>query len=459
MKIGFLPLYIELYDKIGYAARTRLEKFYETLACAFEKCGVDVIRTPFCRLASEFSEAVAVYEREGADCIVTWHAAYSPSLESIDALTATSLPIVVMDTTETFDFSPLQDSGEISCCHGIHGVMDMCSMLRQRGKTFAIAAGHYPQSDVLERVIGYVKAAVAARALSGSKVGILGTSFPGMGDFGISDEELEAGCGVKVVYGNGTEIAELKAAVSEDAVSAEVKEDLNGAVKLNEFTEETHRLTVRNCLAVRKWLEKNGLDAFSVCFLDITPELGLDIMPFMETCKAMARGIGYAGEGDILTAALVGALMKGFDTATFIEIFCPDWKNNTLLLSHMGEANYALVEDKPALKELNFIFGEASNPIVGYARYREGKATFVNLFKGADGYKLLVSPVQIQGSDGEDRFVSSIRGWMRPAMPISDFLEKISEAGVTHHSALVYEATPEQLAFFGRLLGLEVISI
>ena len=41
MKIGFLPLYIELYDKIGYAARTRLEKFYETLACAFEKCGVD----------------------------------------------------------------------------------------------------------------------------------------------------------------------------------------------------------------------------------------------------------------------------------------------------------------------------------------------------------------------------------------------------------------------------------
>jgi len=459
MKIGFLPLYIELYDKAGSTARARLEPFYETIACAFEKSGVEVIRTPFCRLASEFAEAVAGYERERVDCIVTWHAAYSPSLESLDVLASTALPIVVMDTTETYDFSPAQDPAEISYCHGIHGVMDMCSMLRQRGKIFAIAAGHYPQSDVLERVIGYAKAAVAARALPGSKVGLLGTSFPGMGDFLISDEELDARFGVKVVHGDGAEIAALKAAVSEEAVSAEVQEDLNGAVKLNDFTEETHRLTARNCLAVRHWLEKNDLDAFSVCFLDIAPALGLDIMPFMEACKAMARGIGYGGEGDVLTAALVGALMKGFDTATFVEIFCPDWKNNTLLLSHMGEANYALIEDEPALKEMNFIYGEASNPIIGYARYRAGAATFVNLFKGEDGYKLLVAPVQMEGSDGEDRFADRIRGWMRPEIPVSAFLEKISEVGVTHHSALVYEATPEQLAFFGRLLGLEVICI
>ena len=459
MKIGFLPLYIELYDKVGYPARKRLEPFYETLACAFEKNGVDVVRTPFCRLESEFAQAVATYEQEKVDCIVTWHAAYSPSLESLNVLAATSLPIVVLDTTETFDFSPTQNPNEISCCHGIHGVMDMCSMLKQRGKAFAIAAGHYPQSDVLERVIGYVKAAVAARALPGSKVGLLGTSFPGMGDFLISDEEIDTRFGVKVVHGDGAEIAALKEAVSEEAISAEVQADSNGAVKLNDFTDETHRLTARNCLAVRHWLEQNNIDAFSVCFLDITPALGLDIMPFMEACKAMARGIGYAGEGDILTAALVGALMKGFGAATFIEIFCPDWKNNTLFLSHMGEANYALVEDKPALKELDFIYGEASNPIVGYGRYRAGAATFVNLFKGQDGYHLLVAPVEMVGSEGEDSFVDSMRGWMRPEMPVSDFLEKISEAGVTHHSALVYDATPEQLAFFGRLLGLKVIRI
>lgn len=45
-----------------------------------------------------------------------------------------------------------------------------------------------------------------------------------------------------------------------------------------------------------------------------------------------------------------------------MEIFCPDWENNTLFLSHMGEVNYALIDGRPALKEMPFIYGEAKTP-------------------------------------------------------------------------------------------------
>lgn len=82
MKIGFLPLYIALYDTSCPELRGRLEPFYERLSRAFEDKGVAVIRSPFCRVEAEFRAAVARFEEEGADCIVTWHAAYSPSLES-----------------------------------------------------------------------------------------------------------------------------------------------------------------------------------------------------------------------------------------------------------------------------------------------------------------------------------------------------------------------------------------
>ena len=70
MKIGFLPLYIALYDESGATSRDRLEPFYETLACAFEQKGVEVVRSPFCRLAPEFAAAVAAFEKAGADAIV-----------------------------------------------------------------------------------------------------------------------------------------------------------------------------------------------------------------------------------------------------------------------------------------------------------------------------------------------------------------------------------------------------
>lgn len=453
IKIGFLPLYIKLYDDCGLTIRERLEPFYESLAEALEDEEFDVIRNPFCRVKDEFAAAVAKFEAEGADCIVTWHAAYSPSLESIDTLAGTKLPIVVLDTTETYDFSPAQDSGEINICHGIHGVMDMCSMLGRAGKPYAIAAGHFPTSDVVKRAARLVRAAAAANSLAGTRVGTIGGSFDGMGDFLISDEELLSRFGVTAVYADGNDIKALKESLSEDEIAAEMKWDLDNMRRLNDFGEDVHRKTVRNCLAVRGWLEKEGLDAFTVNFREIRPESGLEIMPFMEACKAMSRGIGYAGEGDVLTAAITGALMRGFGDAAFIEIFCPDWKNDTLFLSHMGEFNLALSGAKPEIKEIPFVFGEADDPVVAYGYYRSGDAVFVNVYRDSEDYRMLISPVTMVDGEGAN-FEGTVRGWMKPPIPVADFLAAISEAGVTHHSSLVYGASVAELEYFAKLLKL-----
>ena len=86
IKIGFLPLYIKLYDDCNFVVRPRTEPFYEKLAVKFEELGFEVMRSPFCNVKEEFKAAVGKFESSGADCIVTWHAAYSPSLESIEVL-------------------------------------------------------------------------------------------------------------------------------------------------------------------------------------------------------------------------------------------------------------------------------------------------------------------------------------------------------------------------------------
>lgn len=52
------------------------------------------------------------------------------------------------------------------------------------------------------------------------------------------------------------------------------------------------------------------LTGFTINFEEAGCHKGLPCMPFSEACKAMARGIGYAGEGDVLTAAFVSALLR-----------------------------------------------------------------------------------------------------------------------------------------------------
>ncbi|MCK4416840.1 MAG: hypothetical protein KAV99_01575, partial [Candidatus Latescibacteria bacterium] len=151
-KIGLLGLYLELYDHSMPEIRPGVEKFYQTIVDEMEKRGIEVTPVALCRLKSEFASAVRSLEDAQVDAIVTLHLAYSPSLESSDILAETSLPILVLDTTPSYEFGPDQDPDEILYNHGIHGVQDMCNLLIRNGKSFKIEAGHWEKSDVLDRV-------------------------------------------------------------------------------------------------------------------------------------------------------------------------------------------------------------------------------------------------------------------------------------------------------------------
>ena len=459
MKAGLLPLYIKLYDDTAPGVRPRLEAFYETVARSLEEKGVEILRSPFCRIEPEFAKAVADFEAAGADAVITLHMAYSPSLEAVDVLKKSSLPVIVLDTTETLEFTNLQSSGEIMYNHGIHGVMDLCSMLIRRDKPFAIAAGHYEASDCLDRVVGYLRAAIAARALGNARVGLIGGRFAGMGDFTVPAEEMKTRFGIETVELTAERLAKCFDTVTAEEAARErqANEDLCDIQADTE--EEGYEAYLRSCVAVEKCIREEKLTAFSATFLGMGREkAGIPTMPFMACCKAMERGIGYAGEGDTLTAAFIGALLRGWQETTFVEIFCPDWKNDVLFLSHMGEVNYRIRDTRPILCKNASRYSGEYNPYAAYTRMQGGKGVYVNICRGKDDFKLVLSGAEMLSYEA-DNFATGMRGWMKPGCPVAEFLEAHSRQGATHHSAFVYGATVEQLQYFAALLGLQSVVI
>jgi L-arabinose isomerase len=459
--IGLLPLYLELYDETCAFMRPKIENFRDIILDQLESRGLNMVCAPICRLKEEFSAAVIKLEEDGVCAIVTLHLAYSPSLECIDALATTKLPLVVLDTTQSYSFDSAVSADEIMYNHGIHGVQDMCNMLNRRKKPYEIFAGHYQHSDVLDRVTRYCRGTQMGAAFHSARVGLVGSPFCGMGDFYVPFEELNERFGLNIVE-YSIEAAERRnndISPQEIAVERSVDEDIFDWDA--NLTDAAYDRTTRVCLSLRKWIDEQKLTALTVNFLEAEGgNPGLPVMPFTECSKAMVRGIGYAGEGDVLTAALCGAILQFFPETTFTEMFCPDWKGGSVFLSHMGELNYRVCIGKPRLTEMLFPYTSAENPTVAYGTFKPGKAVFVNLAPCSKGrYALILAPGDVLDVSSENNMAGSINGWFKPRKPLPEFLEMFSRVGGTHHSILVYADCLTEMSAFAAAMKFECVII
>jgi L-arabinose isomerase len=460
-KMGLLPLYLKLYDDMadGPGRRPRIEEFPRTIAAELGRRGVDVVVAPVCRIEKEFAAAVRKLEAEKVDALVTLHLAYSPSLESAAVLAKSRLPVIVLDTTPTWSFSPAQDPDEVMYNHGIHGVQDLCNLLLRLGKPFLIEAGHWQRSDVLDRVARLASPARMAAAMRRGRVGILGSPFKGMGDFHVPPAKIRSTIGATVLPMDRETLRKLVASVRPKEAEAEVAADA-ARYERDGASDEAHARSVRLGLAIRRWVEQEQLTALTFNFLNMAEKDGYITAPFLEMSKSMERGLGYAGEGDTLTALLVGALAAGNPDTSFTEMFCPDWEHDTLYLSHMGEVNPRLVEGRPRLREMDYHYSRTGNPAFVVGRLRPGDIVLVNLAPTAAGYRLIVAPARMLGvPGGEDRLEHSVHGWFSPPMPVAEFLAAYSRLGGTHHLAVSYTGDPKPFESFGALMGWDVAVI
>lgn len=453
-KIGYLPLYVEMYDKNSPSIRPRINAFCAEIGELLKAQNLEVISADVCRLKDEFEGAIALFEKEKVDCIVTLHLAYSPSLESCYALAKTKLPILVLDTTPTFCFDYRTAKSEVMYNHGVHGVQDMCCMLRRLKKEYSVFAGHYLQSNVIEEVANAAKAIASANKLkNGIKVGMIGKPFAGMGDFVVEESVLKR-LGITKILCDENDLKNIVENIDENDVAVEFENDKK-ICDVGDIDFTYYKGAGKVALGVRQWINDNNVDAFSINFQSVGELKGLTKMPFLEASKAMANGIGYAGEGDVLTAGVCGAFLSNFTETSFVEMFCPDWKNGSIFMSHMGEFNLDLMEGKKMIKNAFKAVKNAETVVIaGHAK--GGKCCLVNVAPNAeDSFDvILVDGEMLEIPDEVDSLSNSISGWFKPQTDLREMLSKYSNCGGTHHSIIVYGANANSLKEFAKQLKL-----
>ena len=445
------PLYLKLYDKTFPDLRTRMLPFLQQVRDFLSARGVALTDFGIVATPAEVRRAAAAAAAARADIVIVLHLTYSPSLLVADTLQRLGSPILMLDTTPADRFDRKCTGADVSENHGIHGVMDLTSVLTGRRVPFEVVAGSLKSPDFAVRTEQALRALKAAALFRHQRIGLTGRPFAGMGDFAVKFSELKRRFGVTIHDMPVSRIIAAGRRVPSAAIAAAVQSDRRH-YRLHEVDPSAHAAAVRDYLALSSIMAARNLSGYSMNFQHAWRELAV---PFYGCSRLMSDGIGYAGEGDVLTALLGRPLNFLSGEAFFSEMFCPDWRGGTLFMAHMGEIDvrFRRVQERPVLAQKKALTNDRLS-VYPLAALAEREVTVVNLARDAErGFRLVVARADLV------RF-PVIVGFemphfkMKPRQPLESFLEKYAQNGGGHH---IYLATGDQrqsLCRMARLLGM-----
>jgi L-arabinose isomerase len=196
--------------------------------------------------------------------------------------------------------------------------------------------------------------------------------------------------------------------------------------------------------------------------MSIDDEMQLGTLPFLASSKLLSEGFGYAAEGDVLTAIVVGAMQKLVGGANFTEMFTMDPKGDAILMSHMGESNPSMARDDMPIELIAADFELASTafrPLLLRFGLAPGEVTLVNLTVTGGGRFKMISTrgsvldfPPIQG-------INTPHFKFKPELPLAEFLTKMGVEGSSHHFALAYGDWTPIVSKIADILDIEFSSV
>ncbi len=341
-RVGILGLTLEFYEEAAPGLREDREAWIRSAILPALEAVADV---SFARAAcrrDEIDKIVAGYEADNLDALLVICLTYAPSQLALPALKRTRLPILLWNTQELFGVDKDYDGQAMTANHGVHGTQDLANVLLRSGVRFEYITSHLQDSMGLEPLADFFQSAATVAGLRQLGLGLLGYPFPGMGDFAVDSTDLIDKFGCRWEQLPLGEYIGLTEAAPQEEISALLTCYRDSFDVAKDISDADLKDTARAEWAMREMLARRRLQAFSYQFLAFGEDARVATVPFVAACRMMADGIGFGGEGDLIGATGTWLLNRLAGPASFSEVFTVDFEGNSLLMSHMGEANVAM---------------------------------------------------------------------------------------------------------------------
>jgi L-arabinose isomerase len=459
-RIGILGIMQDLYDDMIPGIARRQEGYAAELAAHLSEVA-EFTPSKAIKYREDAERAMREFEDAGLDGVLVVMLTYGPAMRVARLLAGSRLPVCLANIQPEPAVTPAWDMADMTYNQGVHGAQDTANAMVRAGRRFAVLTDDWKSARFRDDVARWARAAAAVTAWKRLKVAIFGYPMNEMGDIRVDENALVRTLGPEVISVAQGDLWRGMQAVSDTAV-AEVIDFENATFEIDPRLSAAERTDhARMQVAIETILNERGFGAYTAHFDAIGEDGRFARLPLAAASTLMAKGYGYAAEGDVLTACMVAAGHVLIGDAHFTEMYAMDFPSGSILQSHMGEGNWKIArKDRPVrLIKRPLGIGRLGDPPTFLFQYQPGPATLATLASlEGDRFRMVVA----EGENLDSQELPALEmpyGQFRPASGLRACLNGWLAAGGPHHEVMNLGHHAADWKAFCQLAGIEFVQV
>ena len=430
---------------------------------------VRVVYKPTVKSADEIFAVMQAANNE-SNCIgvIAWMHTFSPAKMWIGGLKILNKPLLHFHTQFNRDIPwATMDMDFMNLNQSAHGDREFGFIMSRMRINRKVVVGHWQDHESLNKINGWIRAAAGWNDWQGAKFARFGDNMRNVAVTEGDKVEAEIKFGYSVnTYGVG-DLAAVIDAVSESAIDQVIAEyedsyTLVPALQKGGSQHSSLRDAAKIEIGIQTFLEHGNFKGFTTTFEDLH---GIVQLPGIAAQRLMAKGYGFAGEGDWKTAALVRAMkvmgsgLKGGNSfmEDYTYHFHPD--NRMVLGAHMLEICESIADAKPNCEIHPLGIGGKADPVRLVFNSGPGPALNASIVDMGNRFRLLVNEVMAVTPFNQLPNLPVARVLWKPYPNMHTGCAAWILAGGAHHTCYSQNLSSEHLEDFAEMAGIEYLLI
>jgi L-arabinose isomerase len=459
-RIGILGIMQDLYDDMIPGIAQRQEGYAAEIASHLSDVA-EFTPSKAIKYREDAERAMREFEDADLDGVMVVMLTYGPAMRVARLLSESRLPVLLANIQPEPSVTPAWDMADMTYNQGVHGAQDTANAMVRAGKRFQVLTDDWKSDSFRADVGRWARAAAAITAWKSLKTGIFGYAMNDMGDIRVDESALVRTLGPEIIaVAPGDLVRGMQ-----DVTDAQVSEVISFEDKTFEIdprlSPEERQDHARMQVALERILNERGLRAYTAHFDAIGEDGRFSRLPLAAASSLMAKGYGYAAEGDVLTACMVYAGHILIGDAHFTEMYAMDFPSDSILQSHMGEGNWKVARsDRPVkLIKRPLGIGRLADPPTFLFQLQPGPATLATLVSlEGERFRMVVA----EGENLDSQELPALEmpyGQFRPNSGVRACLNGWLRAGGPHHEVMNLGHHAAAWRDFCNIAGIEFVQV